>query len=127
EVVLTETPQAVLEVAALSVEGRVRFDVCHDPFGCRCAGRPKLDAPDGGGTVLLLVLTEDRFVVGRDQGDEAFCSPKDAAEGVLRAIGVSLLEGPDQPRVERVVPRTVGDVRDTRKQLAVERNARRLD
>ena len=77
--------------------------------------------------MLLHVLVEHRLVVSGNQGQQALGTTQYSAEGLLGAIFVTTLEGPDQPRVERIVPGAIGDVGDAGQELAVERDARRLD
>src|SRR5262245_23046730 len=62
----------------------------------------------------------------RDEREEAFGASKDTPELVDGVVGVAALEGPNHPRVERVVASPVGDVRDARQELAVERDTGRL-
>lgn len=60
----------------------------------------------------VVAVSHDASVTDRDEREEALGAPKDAAELVDGMVGVAPLEGPNYPRVERVVAGANRDVGD---------------
>src|SRR5690606_1814611 len=75
----------------------------------------------------VIAVAHDTGVTNRDESEEALGATQHPPELVDRVVGVTALEGPDHPRIKRVVAGAIRDVSNAGKELSVERNARRLD
>src|SRR5581483_3700453 len=79
-------------------------------------------------TVAAFVfIADDPCMTDCDEGEEALSSTKYATELVEGVVLVPPLEGPENPRMERVVASAIRDVGDAGQELSVECDAGSLD
>jgi hypothetical protein len=74
----------------------------------------------------FVAVGESSGMTDGDERKQALGPAQDPPELVKGVVFVSPLEGPDDPRMERVVPRSVGDVRDAWEKLTVQGDTWRL-
>ncbi len=100
EMVLPEPTELVLEIAFLAFE---RGEVVELDLGL-VSDAQKLKTADHSGTVESLVGVGKRAgMTNPDECEETLRTAEHAAEPIERVVRVTPLEGPEQPRVERVV------------------------